>query len=76
MQNTLFKKVLDSFEDLAHDLDCNCFLQFSASGNVGKQIAVGAILSHNEAMRGCFVDIEAFNDIWMVQSLKYFYFVF
>lgn len=76
MQNALLEEILDAFEDLAHNLDCYCFLQFSASGDVGEQIAVGAVLSDNEAMRRRFIDIEALDDVGMVQSLEYFYFIF
>lgn len=76
MQNALLEEVLDAFEDLAHNLDCYCFLQFSASGNVGEQITIRTVLSDNKAMRRCFVDIETFDNVWMVQSLQYFYFIF
>lgn len=69
MQNALFEEILDALKDLTHDLYCYCFLQFSASGDVGEQIAVGAVLSDNETMRWSFIDIETLDDVGMVQSL-------
>lgn len=76
MQNALFEEILDPFEYLAHNLDCYCFLQFSASGDVGEQITIGAVLSDNEAMRWRFIDIEALDDIGVVQGLEDFYLIF
>jgi hypothetical protein len=70
VQDAFGEQILDALDDLSHDFGSNGLLEFSAAGEVGKKIAVRAILGDDVAVCGSLVDFEAFDDVGVVESLQ------